>query len=239
LGLPPKNRSKPWPQAVIFDLDGTLVDTADDIAAALNQTLDELGLPPHAPRAVRLMIGGGLPKLLDRALAAHAAALDGTMRDKAAARLYELYAARPAVLSRLYPGAAELLRALAEAGVACGLCTNKPDAISRDLLREMGIAEMLSSIQCGDGDLPKKPDPAGIARVMEGLGAAPETTIMVGDSLTDVKAARAAGLAGIVLVSYGYTATPARELGVDAVIDTLHEFPAALAALAARQGANL
>jgi phosphoglycolate phosphatase len=217
---------RPWPRAVIFDLDGTLADTLHDLAAALNRTLAELDLPPHAPDAVRGMVGGGLGKLLDRGLDAG--------RQRAGERLVELYAAEPAAQSRLYPGAADALAALRQAGVPLGLCTNKPEPIARDLLQALGIAEAFGCIQGSDAGLPRKPDPAGATHVAARLGAAPGRTIMVGDSLTDVKTARAAGLAGIVLVSYGYSATPAQTLGADAVIDHLDELPHALALLASR-----
>ena len=223
-----------WPRAVIFDLDGTLVDTVGDLAAALNATLAERGLPYHPVEAVRTMVGGGLAKLLDRALEAHGLVLADDERGEAEARLFELYAAKPAALSRLYPGAKETLHALSEAGIAIGLCTNKPASMSRDVLHALGIVGPLACRQCGDGDLPKKPHPAGLLKVLERLGARPEDAIMVGDSVTDVEAARAASLSGVVLVSHGYSAIPVAELGADAVIDDLRELPAALVRLAAR-----
>lgn len=156
-----QDQASAWPRAVIFDLDGTLVDTVEDLAAALNQTLVELGLSPHPLDAVRSMVGGGLSKLLDRALAAHAAGLDAVQQDAAVARLLELYAAKPAGQSSLYPGAAETLRDLRVAGVACGLCTNKPDAITRDLLQALGVGKAFGSILGNTAGLPKKPDPTG------------------------------------------------------------------------------
>jgi phosphoglycolate phosphatase len=222
-----------WPKAVIFDLDGTLVDSAADIAAALNRTLEEFNLAPYPPETVRTMIGGGLKQLLDRALGARDLQQDA--RDRASARLVELYAAEPAVLSRLYPGVAATLDALRESGIAVGLCTNKPGHISREILRELAIFDRFGCLNCGDGDLPNKPHPAGLLKVIETLGAEPSTTIMVGDSVIDVEAARAAHLSGVVLVSHGYSVTPVSELGADAVINHLHELVPALALLAPRQ----
>jgi phosphoglycolate phosphatase len=111
-----------------------LVDTVEDIAIALNKTLAELNVPSHPDESVRTMVGGGLAKLLDRALVAHGVALEQQGRTRAAERLLQHYAAEPAARSRLYPGAAEALRILQEEGVARGLCTNKPDPIARDLL---------------------------------------------------------------------------------------------------------
>jgi phosphoglycolate phosphatase len=221
-----------WPRAVIFDIHGTLVDTVEDLAAALNQTLAELGLPPHPLVAVR---AGGLGKLLERALGPHAADLDAARRDAAAARLLALYAAKPAELSRLYPGAVKTLAALRAAGVHCGLCTNKPDLIARDLLQGLGLAEAFGCIQGSAAGLPKKPDPAGIHRVLAKLDVEPAAAIMVGDSLTDVRCAHAAGLAAIIVVSYGYSVTPVTDVGADAVINHLHELVPALALLQRRQ----
>jgi phosphoglycolate phosphatase len=221
-----------WPEAVIFDLDGTLADTVLDLAAALNRTLAELDLPPHPPEAVRTMVGGGLAKLLDRGLAAQGATLDREAMSRAAQRLFDHDAARPAVHSSLFPGTATALGALREAGVALGICTNKPDAIARELLQALGLTHAFGFVQGWEEGMAKKPDPAGMRRVLQELGAAPSASFMVGDSVTDVETACAAGLAGVILVSYGYTAIPARALGADAVIDRLDELPGALARLA-------
>jgi phosphoglycolate phosphatase len=163
-----QERASAWPRAVIFDLDGTLVDTVEDLAAALNRTLVELDLPSHPPKAVRGMVGGGLAKLLERALAAHGASLDAVQMDMAAARLLEHYANAPAALSRPYPGAAETLRNLRGAGIACGLCTNKPDAISRDVLQALGLAEAFGCILGTGTGLPRSRTPrafTGFSRI--------------------------------------------------------------------------
>jgi phosphoglycolate phosphatase len=134
--------------------------------------------------------------------------------------------------SSLYPGTATALGALREAGVALGICTNKPDAIARELLQALGLTHAFGFVQGWEEGMAKKPDPAGMRRVLQELGAAPSASFMVGDSVTDVETACAAGLAGVILVSYGYTAIPARALGADAVIDRLDELPGALARLA-------
>jgi len=218
-------------RAVVFDLDGTLVDTIGDLTLALNKTLVDLDLPPHAASEVRGMVGGGLAKLLERGVAAHGATLDPESTDRAVDRLVGHYAASPAVHSRLYPGARETLDTLRDTGIACGLCTNKHEPIARDLLHALGISEAFGIIQGSDTGFPRKPDPAGLAHVVAGLGAGPETTVMVGDNATDLKTARAAGLKGAVLVSYGYSVTPVTELGADAVINHLNELVPALALL--------
>lgn len=222
------------PKAIIFDLDGTLVDTVEDIAIALNKTLGDLQLPPHASATVRSMVGGGLGKLLDRATQVHGVALERTDRSVMLKRLFDHYASSPAALSKVYPGARESLSALNEAGILCGICTNKPHDISLDLLDAIGLADRFAHIQGAVDDLPKKPDPAMLHRVTEALGVDPSAAIMVGDSLVDVKAARAANLAGVIVVSHGYSVSPVTELGADAVMKTFDQLPAAIARVLAR-----
>ncbi|MFD0987668.1 HAD-IA family hydrolase [Methyloligella solikamskensis] len=227
-----------WPKAVIFDLDGTLADTAEDLALALNGGLKEVDIEPFTPEQVRLMVGGGLKALMDRALEARNADLDEAKREDLLARLYELYAAKPVVKSVLYEGAEAMLETLVEAGIICGVCTNKPQSIAEDVLKQLGLADSFAFVQGGDTDLPKKPDPAPLVHVMEMLGAKPSQTVMVGDSTADVGAARAADLAGIVLVSHGYSKLPASEMGGDVIIDSLPELPRSLAVLAGRTKAR-
>ena len=223
------------PKAIIFDLDGTLVDTVEDIAVALNKTLADLELAPHAPSTVRGMVGGGLGKLLDRATEAHGVALEKTERAVMLKRLLDHYAASPAVFSKLYPGARETLGALSEAGISCGVCTNKPHDISRDLLDAIGLSDHFAHIQGAVDGLPKKPDPAMLRRVTQALKIEPSSAIMVGDSAVDVKAARAANLAGVIVISHGYSVTPVTELGANAVINGFEELPRAIAAVFARE----
>jgi phosphoglycolate phosphatase len=109
-----------------------------------------------------------------------------------------------------YPGTATALGALREARVALGICTNKPDAVARELLQTLGLTHAFGFVQGWEEGMTKKPDPAGMRRVLQELGAAPSASFMVGDSVTDVETACAAGLAGVILVSYGYTAIRAR-----------------------------
>jgi phosphoglycolate phosphatase len=218
-------------RAVVFDLDGTLVDTVGDLTLALNRTLGDLGLPPHTESAVRAMVGGGLAKLLERGIAAYGATLGPADQERALGLLYQHYAAHPAVHSCLYPDVRETLNALRDAEIACGLCTNKPEPIARDLLRALGLSEAFGVVQGSDTGFPRKPDPAGLVHVVAGLRAKPLTTVMVGDSATDLNTARAAGLKAAVLVSYGYSVAPVTELGADAVINHLHELVPALALL--------
>ncbi len=223
-----------WPRAVIFDLDGTLADTVADIAVALNAALAEAGLSPHSEDQVRLMVGGGLGKLLQQALAAHRIALDDEAYQHLLGRLYALYADRPCEGSVLYDGALDVLGELRRLGIPRGLCTNKPEPIAHDVLAGLGIADGFGFALGGDAGFPKKPDPAGLLHVLKTLGSTPHETVMVGDSAADVGAARAGGLAGIVLVNHGYSALPASELGGNMVIKHLCELPQCLALMAER-----
>jgi phosphoglycolate phosphatase len=223
-----------WPRAVIFDLDGTLADTVADIAVALNTALDQLGLPPHGEDEVRLMVGGGLAKLLERALARHGVELDQAAFEDAHARLFAAYQARPLVDSELYDGAHDVLLHLRQSHIPLGICTNKPQAITDAVVSGLGIDGAFLCIQGADAGFPKKPDPAALIYVMQKLHAAPAETVMVGDSAADVGAARAAGLKAIVLVNHGYSRLPASELGGDLVIDSLRQLPQSLALLAER-----
>ncbi len=223
-----------WPKAVIFDLDGTLADTAEDLATALNAGLKEVDIEPFEVEKVRLMVGGGLIALMERALEARDASLSDAQREELAGRLYTLYAENPVEKSRTYEGAEAMLETLNDAGIVCGVCTNKPQSIAEDVLKGLGMAGHFAFVQGGDTDLPKKPDPAPLIHVMEMLGAKPSQTVMVGDSTADVQAGRGAELAGIVLVSHGYSKLPASEMGGDVVIDSLPELPRSLAVLAGR-----
>jgi phosphoglycolate phosphatase len=209
-----------WPDAVVFDLDGTLIDSAADIARALNEAMSANGLSCFSLEQVKEMIGGGVVKLLERALAAQGAPVRRAV--PIAAEFLDFYAAVAMAETALYPGAEEQLSRLAAAGVKIGLCTNKPQTISERILRELGIDGYFSSVVGGRDDMPRKPHPAPLQAVMDELGSVPTRSLMVGDSSADVGAARALGLR-VAVASYGYSKVPVRELGADMVIDALGE----------------
>lgn len=211
------------PRAVVFDLDGTLVDTAPDIIAALNALLAEQGRPSLHAAAVRQLIGDGAQKLVERGFAATGGpapqALAGLSR-----RFLELYEPRIARLSRPYPGVRDTLARLAGAGFRLGVCTNKASRATRRLLDDLALSQYFAAVAGGDGPA-RKPDPKHLLAVLDALGAAPETALMVGDSANDVHAARAAGVR-VAVVSFGYTTVPAAELGADALIDRFEQLAA-------------
>lgn len=221
----------PGLDAVVFDLDGTLIDSAPEIAGALNALLGELGLPALAPERVRDMIGDGSAVLVARGLEA-AAGAPAQPSDHAAAlsRFLEIYEGWPADPAQVYPGVPETLDRLLAAGLRLGLCTNKPGRVTRAVLAALGLAPRFAAVAGGDSLPFRKPDPRHLAHVLDALGAAPARAAMVGDNAHDVAAARGLGVAAVA-VSYGYPRMPVGALGADAVVDRFADLPDALARL--------
>jgi phosphoglycolate phosphatase len=218
-------------QAVVFDLDGTLIDTAPDLHAHLNAMLGELGRPGLELGKIRPMIGDGARMLLKRGLEASGGLPEGKDLEMLFAEFLERYTADPARLGSVYEGAVEVLEELAAAGVRLGMCTNKPQAPTDRLLDTMGLRRFFPVVLGGDALPVRKPDAGHIRAVLDGLGADGHA-VMVGDSQNDVLAARATGIP-CILVSFGYTQVPARELGADLVVDRLSGLLDALSDLGA------
>jgi phosphoglycolate phosphatase len=222
----------PLPAGVIFDLDGTLVDSAADIADALNTGLGTIGVPPFPVEAVHGMIGGGGRVAIARALeAARRTASDSELQC-----IFDAFMARYTVVSAegrgLYPSAHEVLAGLRSKGVRLALCTNKAEAVAGIALKALGIAGYFdATIGALDGR-PRKPDPGQVYWLLERIGLSAAATVLVGDSAADAGAARAAGVGGLVLTSFGYSRVPVTELGADAIIDHLSELPQALCRIA-------
>ena len=208
--------------AVVFDLDGTLADTAVDIREALVRALAGEGLPPVDVASVRLMIGGGPKLLVERALHRLGVPARDNLVDRLARAFHTESRQRGNPNSRLFDGAESALRQLHRAGVRTGLCSNKPDDLCHQLVRDLGVGAYIDEILGSTDERPKKPDPAVLLTVIERLGVPTAETLYVGDSATDVATARAAGVP-VMLVSYGYTLRNATQLGADAVIDSLAE----------------
>lgn len=220
-----------WPSAIIFDLDGTLIDSAPDLAGSLNTVLEAAhGLPALPVDDVRLMIGAGVPKLIERGLRAHGRPHGAEDVDALLPVFMKTYLARATQETKLYPGGEEILKAYAKAGVKIGLCTNKPTDVSEQILTDLGVRELFGCVVGGTSGFAKKPDPEPMRACMEGLGVTAARTLFVGDSIADVKTARNANIP-VVVMSYGYTPTPAAELGGDVVIDRLDEIPQAIETL--------
>jgi len=211
--------------AVIFDLDGTLVDTAPDLGGALNRLLAEHGRPPIGADGIRRMIGDGAAKLVERGFAATGGlpvALPSLVE-----RFLAIYEPNIAETSRPFRGVVETLKRLNDAGLRLAVCTNKPDEATRRLLAALDLDRYFAAVS--GGDVPaRKPDARHLLGVLQQLGSQPSRSLMVGDSTNDVAAARNAGVP-VVVVSFGYTAIPATRLGADAVIDDFGVLPEMLA----------
>ena len=216
---------------VVFDLDGTLVETAPDLIGALNVVLGEQGHPPLPLAAARHLVGRGARALLTRGFAEAGEALDDARAAPLVARFLAVYEARIADESHLYPGVIETLDALQGDGAKLAVCTNKPGGLSRRLLGELGLLARFAVVTGADDAPVRKPDPGHLLTCIAQAGGA-ERVLMVGDSIADVSAAKGAGVP-VVVVSFGYTETPAAELGGDALIGAFAELPAAAARLLA------
>jgi len=188
---------------VIFDLDGTLVDTAPDIAGALDAALGAVGVAAPPLAVVKEMVGDGARELIRRALAR--AAVDGDL-DALHAAFLAHYRAHVSDRSAVYPGIAEAIAALDAAGVASAVLTNKPGDIARRLLQDLALADrFVATIGDGDG-FARKPDPAAALSLIAGANTQPARTAIVGDGLPDVRMARALG-ARAIAATWGYVAT--------------------------------
>jgi phosphoglycolate phosphatase len=212
-------------RAAIFDLDGTLVDTAKDIVAATDSLLAEFGLAPIGFAAGRRMIGDGARALVERAFAARATAIPDP--EAALARWFELYRADIARYSRPYPNVRETLATLRGRGMKLGVCTNKATAAAQELLAALDLASFFDAIV--GGDVPhRKPDPRHLLLTAERMGVASEICLMVGDSPNDAAAAKAAKMR-LVVVDWGYTPIVPAALGGDALISDFAELKGLLA----------
>lgn len=215
------------PRAVLFDFDGTLIDSAPDIHAATNLLLARQGLGPLTLPQVKSMIGHGVRKLVERAYAACGRPLDDAALDAEFATMMEIYFSHLTVLTRLMPGAREAVDALRADGVALALVTNKPQRFSEAILDHFGLLDAFGAVIGGDAGYVKKPAPDMLLAALERLGVAAGEAAMIGDSGADVESARAAGLP-VVIVEGGYTTVPAVELGADAVVASLSDVASAL-----------
>jgi phosphoglycolate phosphatase len=219
-----------WPRAIVFDLDGTLVDSAPDIRLALNAAFAPLGVPPFELEAVKGFIGGGGRAAIGRAAATVGLALAEAETEAALERFYPVYAEASAAGRGLFPGAIELLKHLIERGLPLGLCTNKAQPITDIAVVALGIAPYFRAVIGARDDLPKKPDPTMLRTAIALLGAEPAGVLVVGDSGADIGAAKAAGCRSVA-IRHGYSRQPVDQLGADAVISVLPELPDAIAAL--------
>lgn len=207
--------------AVIFDLDGTLVDSAPDLHAAALAMLDEAGLPPVTFEQTRSFIGNGAPKLVERLIDATGGA--AARQESLLARFLHHYGADPVSRTRLYPGVDAALDRLAAVGYRLAICTNKPEAPARAIAEHFGLAARMDAIIGGDSLPVKKPDPAPLHAALAATRA--QGALYVGDSETDSATARAAGLP-FALFTEGYRKAPVAEIAHDQAFDRFEALPA-------------
>jgi phosphoglycolate phosphatase len=215
---------------VVFDLDGTLVDTAPDLTAAANHVFGLIGLAPVSPAQLHPLIGRGSRAMIEEGLRLHGV----RKTEDEVTGLHELffpyYADNIAVRSRPFDGVPALLDSLARSGVRLAVCTNKLEALSKSLLRQLDLDRPFAAIAGRDTFDVFKPAPGHLTRTIAMASGRPDRAVMVGDSEVDIATAAAAGVPSIG-VSFGYTPIPVRDLNPTAVIDRYDEFMAALEAV--------
>ena len=213
-------------RAIAFDLDGTLLDTIHDLAAAINLTLERLGDAPLPKDTIRTMVGKGVANLVRRALAASRGVEPSEVDEQRALAIYE--AAYEKLLGRetsVFPGVREGLERLATAGFGLACVTNKASRFTRPHLDRAGLGDYFSLVIGGDSLLAKKPDPLPLKQAARHFGVTPDRLLMIGDSVNDTQAARAAGCP-VLCVPYGYNeGRPVQSLDCDGIVSSLDELP--------------
>jgi phosphoglycolate phosphatase len=217
-------------RTVVFDLDGTLVDTAPDLINALNFILDREGLPAVPLKSARNMIGAGARKLLERGLEIDGRDVSSGDLDRLTRDFIDYYAAHIADESRPFEGLEAALDDLSAGGCRFAVCTNKLEWLSKLLLDELGLSSRFSAICGADTFGVAKPDPAILQQTVARAGGHLASTIMVGDAGPDIGVARRAGVP-VIGVEFGYTEVPIADLKPDRLIGQMRELPAAVESL--------
>ncbi len=212
----------PEVRTLIFDLDGTLIDSAPDIHAAANRLMDELSLPQFDLATIKSFVGNGIPKLVERCLEAAGDAGRSIDLDRAIERFKEFYAEEPAVRTQPYAGVVETLDTLSNAGYRLGIVTNKAEDLTRAALADLGLAHYFEVVIGGDTLQTKKPDPEGLHLALNKLGATNANAIYVGDSEVDAETAVRAKIR-FALFSGGYRKSPTSALPHWQVFDDIRD----------------
>ena len=221
-------------RTVVFDLDGTLVDTAPDLIHALNYVLDREGLPPVPLHAARTMIGAGARRLIERGLELEGRAVALEDLDRLTRDFIDYYADHIADTSRPFEGLEDALDDLAARGYRFAVCTNKLEWLSKLLLDRLGLSARFSAICGADTFGIAKPDPAILRQTVARAGGEMSSTVMVGDAGPDIGVARRAGVP-VIGVEFGYTEVPIAELKPDLLIGHMNQLPAAVETLMVSQ----
>jgi phosphoglycolate phosphatase len=217
-------------RTVVFDLDGTLVDTAPDLINALNFVLDREGLPPVPLHSARNMIGAGARRLIERGLELEGRAAGPEDITRLTRDFIDYYAAHIADASRPFEGLESALDELAARGYRFAVCTNKLEWLSKLLLDQLGLSARFSAICGADTFGISKPDPAILQQTLARAGGAPSHAIMVGDAGPDIGVARRASVP-VIGVDFGYSEVPMADLKPDRLIHHMRELPAAVESL--------
>jgi len=223
-------------RTVVFDLDGTLVDTAPDLINALNFVLDREGLPPVPLHAARTMIGAGARRLIERGLELDGRAASTQDIDRLTSDFIDYYAAHIADASRPFEGLESALDDLSAHGYRFAVCTNKLEWLSKLLLDQLGLSLRFSAICGADTFGVSKPDPAILRQTVARAGGQLSSAIMVGDAGPDIGVARRAGIP-VIGVEFGYTEIPIADLKPDRVIGHMRELPAVVESLMVQRNA--
>lgn len=208
----------------LIDVDGTLVDSVPDLAYCVDEMMRQLGLPVRGEDSVRLWVGNGVQRLVERALTDDLEGMpEQALFDKAYPIFLDLYAVNTSQRSALYPGVREGLDHLKACGIRLGCVTNKAEQFTLPLLKDLGIHDEFEIVVAGDTLPKKKPDPLPLLHAAEQMGVSPQQSVMLGDSKSDVKAARAADFR-IICMTYGYNhGEDIRDYSPDAVMDSMTE----------------
>jgi phosphoglycolate phosphatase len=214
------------PRAVLFDLDGTLIDSLPDLTAAVNRMLESWDRPSLSAEAVKALVGGGAETLVAGIFLETGGPVEASIPDLLA-RFMADYEPRSAESTRPWPGVIEVLARLKKLGIALAVCTNKPSRATAEVLDKLDLARFFDVVVGADDTPALKPDPVHVRVILDRLGLSETQAVMVGDSLNDIAAAKAAGVA-TVAVSFGYAHGPVADLGADLIIDDYHDLPKAL-----------
>ena len=215
---------------IVFDLDGTLIDTAPDLIDTLNVLFAREGLPPVPYDTARTLIGGGAKAMIARGIAADGTAVPSERLERMFKDFISHYAEHIADRSQPFPGLTEALDVLAAGGSRFAVCTNKLEGLSRLLLDALKLTERFAAI-CGQDTFGiQKPNPDVLRRTIAAAGGSVSRAIMVGDSATDIHTARAAGIP-VIAVDFGYSERPVSDFAPDRLISHFAQLPAAVAAI--------
>ena len=223
-----------FPLAILFDLDGTLVDTAPDLLASLNAVLTRAGHRPVKPTELRSMVGHGVRALFERAFKETGTPVSVDELAGYGGEFLAHYRANIARESRPFPRVPETLKLLADEGAKLGVCSNKPQELTDLLLAQLDLARHFGAVYGGGKARHNKPDPHHVLELVDALNGSRARAVMVGDSTVDVAAARAAQIP-VIVMSYGYTPIHPRDMGADAVADDFAALPELIAKLAKNQ----